>query len=122
MEEYVRIHYGVLMIKEIAAKLGIQPKDVSNKIAEKGWKKQGIREYAVYDGDRHVMSGTIQECANAIGVSTNTIKFYTMDVYTKRKLERGIEDGYWVVDLGFWPKNEQDYYETMQWLEGKINA
>jgi len=44
------------------------------------------RVFAVYKGDSFIFMGHPEECANELGVSVNTINFYTKPVY-KRRIE-----------------------------------
>jgi hypothetical protein len=42
------------------------------------------KEYAVYKGDNFMYIGTSKECAEFLGVQTNTIFFYASKAYKKR--------------------------------------
>lgn len=46
-----------------------------------------MTEYTVYKGDEFQFIGTVKECAARMGVSTETVKYYTKPAY-KRKLEK----------------------------------
>ena len=48
---------------------------------------QGMKEYAVYKGDKFITSGTAEECAAFMGVKPETVKYYTTPTY-QRKLSR----------------------------------
>ena len=41
-------------------------------------------DYAVYRGDTFLFMGTSKECANYLGVTVNTVYFYTTPRYRKR--------------------------------------
>ncbi|MGP6139598.1 hypothetical protein [Jeotgalibaca sp. A127] len=41
-------------------------------------------EYAVYKGDKLLVIGTKEECAERLNVKTSTILFYTSDIYQRR--------------------------------------
>ena len=54
-------------------------------------------EYALYKGDQFLAIGTSRELANYLGVSYETIKFYTSKKYQKRCSG---DNHYVVVNLG----------------------
>lgn len=43
-----------------------------------------MKEYAVYKGDDLLVIGTIQECAEFLGVKKETVKFYMTPTYQRR--------------------------------------
>ena len=43
-----------------------------------------MTEYAVYKGDSFICAGTINECAEYMGVLAKTIRFYTTPAYQRR--------------------------------------
>ena len=45
------------------------------------------KEYAVYKGDLFVCIGTVNECADQLGVKPETIRYYTTPAY-KRKVQK----------------------------------
>jgi len=57
------------------------------------------KEWAVYQGDEFQFIGTTKECAERLGVTTSTIRFYSTDSYKKRIKEDG--NGLILVDLGY---------------------
>ncbi|QNG60370.1 hypothetical protein H4O14_02250 [Bacillus sp. PAMC26568] len=48
-----------------------------------------MKEYAVYKGDTFICIGTVEECANYLDVSPQTIRFYLSPAYKKRIAKRG---------------------------------
>ena len=42
------------------------------------------QEYALYKGDEFIDLGTIEELAERMGVTPNTIKYYQTPIYKKR--------------------------------------
>ncbi|QPI66393.1 hypothetical protein IR194_07825 [Exiguobacterium sp. PBE] len=47
-----------------------------------------MKEYAVYKGDELLVIGTVDECAEKLGVQRNTILFYTYPTYQRRLKKR----------------------------------
>lgn len=43
-----------------------------------------VKIYALYKGDKFIMTGTIYQIANYLGVKQSTVKFYSMPTYLKR--------------------------------------
>ncbi|MEH6848583.1 hypothetical protein [Bacillus pseudomycoides] len=46
------------------------------------------KEYAVYKGESLICIGTIQECAQHMGVLPQTVRFYTTPAYQRRLAKR----------------------------------
>ncbi|MDA5386971.1 hypothetical protein [Loigolactobacillus backii] len=46
--------------------------------------KRHKRIYALYHGDKYIYDGTVAELAEYLGVSQNTIQFYTTPAYRRR--------------------------------------
>ncbi|WP_242488466.1 hypothetical protein [Bacillus sp. TH22] len=44
----------------------------------------GLKEYAIYKGESLICIGTVQECAQYLGVLPKTILFYKTPSYIKR--------------------------------------
>ncbi|WP_096269483.1 hypothetical protein [Paucisalibacillus globulus] len=61
------------------------------------WKK---KEWGVYKGDEFLFIGSTKECANRLGVSENTIYFYTTNAYKRRIEKRNAKNPIILVDLG----------------------
>lgn len=53
-----------------------------------------VKEYAVYKGDQFICIGTMEKCAEFIGVSVNTIRFYLSPAYHKRVKARKKAENY----------------------------
>jgi len=51
-----------------------------------------MREYAVYKGENIIAMGTAKECAEKLGVKTETIMFYTYPTYQRRLAKRKTTD------------------------------
>lgn len=51
-----------------------------------------MKECAVYKGDKMLVMGTVEECAQALGVQPRTIRFYAMPSYLNR-VEEWRENG-----------------------------
>ncbi|HDR8494225.1 TPA: hypothetical protein QC448_005334 [Bacillus cereus] len=47
-----------------------------------------LKEYVVYKGESFVCIGTIQECADYMGVLPATVRFYTRPAYQRRIASR----------------------------------
>lgn len=43
-----------------------------------------VKEYALYNGDNYIMSGTIEELASYLGVKRKTILFYATPTHQQR--------------------------------------
>lgn len=43
-----------------------------------------VKIYALYKGDKFIMTGTIYQISNYLGVKQSTVKFYSMPTYLKR--------------------------------------
>lgn len=48
------------------------------------WKYEKLAQYSVYKGDDILFSGTLQECADFLGIKINTAKFYSTPSQIKR--------------------------------------
>lgn len=51
-------------------------------------KENRMKEYAVYKGDDLLCMGTVQECAENLGVKTETIRYYLTPAYQRRLAKR----------------------------------
>ncbi|MEN1938906.1 hypothetical protein AAIE21_26100 [Paenibacillus sp. 102] len=47
-----------------------------------------LKEYAVYKGEPLVCIGTIQECAQHMGVLPETVRYYTTPAYQRKLAKR----------------------------------
>ncbi|PDZ02621.1 hypothetical protein COC58_20905 [Bacillus cereus] len=47
-----------------------------------------LKEYVVYKGESSLCIGTIQECAEYMGVLPTTVRFYTRPAYQRRVANR----------------------------------
>ncbi|WP_306007391.1 hypothetical protein [Bacillus sp. MMSF_3353] len=47
-----------------------------------------LKEYVVYKGESLLCIGTIQECADYMGVLPATVRYYTTPTYQKRLAKR----------------------------------
>ncbi|MCU4771014.1 hypothetical protein OCF65_20815 [Bacillus toyonensis] len=47
-----------------------------------------LKEYAIYKGESLICTGTVQECAQHLGVIPKTILFYKTPAYRKRVASR----------------------------------
>ncbi|MDT3497608.1 hypothetical protein NLU03_25515 [Bacillus toyonensis] len=47
-----------------------------------------LKEYAIYKGESLICIGTVQECAQHLGVIPKTILFYKIPAYRKRVASR----------------------------------
>jgi predicted transcriptional regulator of viral defense system len=54
-------------------------------------------EYAVYKGEELLYIGTIQECAERMNVSPNTVRFYASPAHEKRVFSRKRPKKYLIV-------------------------
>ncbi|MGE6370613.1 hypothetical protein ACQKDB_15915 [Planococcus kocurii] len=60
---------------------------------------RALKEYAVYQGDEFLMLGTLEECAEEMGVLPATIRYWTMPTHHKRaELKKGA-DSTWKVAI-----------------------
>lgn len=41
-------------------------------------------EFAIYKGDKLLCFGTVKECAEKLGITESTVRFYQYDSYQKR--------------------------------------
>lgn len=53
-----------------------------------------VAKYAVYKGDHLICLGTIKECAEKIGISVATARFYTSMVHMERAEARKRKKNY----------------------------
>lgn len=60
-------------------------------------RKIDTTEYAVYRGDEFQFIGTAKECADRLGCSVNSFKFYLTPSYQRRLAERKNARNYIVV-------------------------
>lgn len=86
-------------MKDIAIQNGISS-TIYHQRLRRGWTKEkaatkpvirirkGTEEFAVYRGEEFICMGTLQECADHMGVSIKTMSFYTFPVYQRRVAER----------------------------------
>jgi hypothetical protein len=56
-----------------------------------------MKEYAIYNADEFKFIGTAQECANYLGCSLKTFRFYLTPSYHKRLSERKNPKNYIIV-------------------------
>lgn len=117
--EYVKLTYGILPIEEIAEKIGRSPGAVRNK-ASTLKKVPRQREYAVYRDDKLIAIGNETKCANILGMSFQTFRWYRTPSYESRREKFEPEDRLYIVDLGFWPVNEEEYHEALEQITKRI--
>jgi DNA-binding CsgD family transcriptional regulator len=98
---YLKNNYGYLTTSEIAETLQRTVMSVHTKAFENGFKRVGQREYAVYFDDEFQFTGTIQECAQKLGIKEESFKHHTTPSGRKRA-----ENGIFIVDLGMWKIEE----------------
>lgn len=110
-ELFVKINLGYIPIPEMSKRIGKTEYATRKKVERMGWKPNFRKEYAVYHSDEFLFTGTLKECARHLNVSPSTFKFFSTPSYIKRT-----NDGIRVVDLGLWPKNEEEYHETLKQL------
>jgi len=119
--EYMRLNYGILPIEDIANKLGKTENAVIGKIHRSGIKMNNRRkEFAIYRGDNLLVIGTEKECADLLGIDIQTLRFYRTPSYEKRIEISKPDDMMYVVDLGYWPINEEAYHETLEQINFRI--
>jgi len=119
--EYMRLNYGILPIEDIANKLGRSNNAVIGKINRSDIKMTNRqKEFAVYRGDNLLAIGTEKECADLLGVDFQTIRFYRTPSYEKRRELYGPDDRMYVVDLGYWPINEEEYHEALKRINQRV--
>lgn len=58
--------------------------NIEKKNTAKATGPKAHREYAIYKGDEFITIGTARECAEQLGVSQDTIRFYSSPAYAKR--------------------------------------
>ncbi|WP_342665476.1 hypothetical protein [Paucisalibacillus globulus] len=58
------------------------------------------KEWAVYAGDEFLFIGTTKECAERLGVSINTVRFYGTPAHLRRVEKQKKTDAIVLVDLG----------------------
>lgn len=51
--------------------------------------KRKKRIYALYKGETYLFDGTIQQIANRLGISPNTVRYYGAPVYKRRTKDDG---------------------------------
>ena len=54
------------------------------------WNKKKLAVYSVYKGDDILYTGTLQECAEFLGIKITTAKFYTTPSQVRRTKNNGI--------------------------------
>ena len=85
------------MIK-LAVKNNIPRSTYYSRVHDLGWdkhkaatvkpRKRYTGEYAVYKNDEVIAMGTVQECAEKLGVTVNHIRWYTYNTGKKRQAKR----------------------------------
>ncbi len=85
--ELLKRNYNYFTQKEIAKHLNRSLSSVQGKITQLGLKKQSIQEFSVYKNGEIITVGTDEECAKALGVSKEYIRFMTTPT-AKRRIER----------------------------------
>lgn len=85
--ESLKRNYNYFTQKEIAKHLNRSLSSVRYKINELGLRKQFVQEYAVYKNGEIITVGTDEECAKALGVSKEYIRFMTTPT-AKRRIEK----------------------------------
>lgn len=114
-ELFVKINLGYIPIREMSKRIGKTQHAIRKKIERMGWKSNFRREYAVYQSDEHLFTGTLKECVSRLKVSPSTFKFFSTPSYLKRT-----NDGIRIVDLGLWPINEEEYHETLKQINQRV--
>ncbi|MGX5528584.1 hypothetical protein [Bacillus toyonensis] len=66
-----------------------------------------LKKYVVYKGESLLCIGTIQECADYMGVIPATVLFYTRPAYQRRIASRKNASNYITVT-----EIEEDYYKN----------
>lgn len=54
------------------------------------------REFAVYRGDKFIMTGTKQEIAKTLNITIGTVNFYLSNAYEKR---RNVDKGIYIFEI-----------------------
>lgn len=109
---YIKTYYGVFSCPEIARRLNLPENKVKSFIMTNKLKSNGQIEYAVYNGDTFLMTGTKKQLANKMGVFENSITFMTSPTYAKRHA-----NGMRIVNLGKWPIDEELFYKNEEELK-----
>ena len=118
---YLKINYGIKPMKDIAKTLNKTRYSINQQIKKHKLKKQPVQtEYAIYYDDTFMFTGTAEECAKELGVSTSSINFYASPAHKKRVAKQTGEreaNKVIAVNLGTYPVNEEEYYETLKQIK-----
>lgn len=79
MEQKMRDLCGTMSLEDVAAELGVTYHSAKNK-AQKlklSTKFKYPAFYAFFRGEKHLITGTAQECANLLGITERSVQCYT---------------------------------------------
>ena len=76
-----------------------------------------MRELAVYKGDEMLVMGTVQECAETLGVVPDTVRYYTYPSYQERIKERQARGYGEDVRVAFWLEEDEDECEDASYAQ-----
>lgn len=94
-DKYLEDNYLIRPYKDIGKKLNRSVRGVEGRAAKLKLKDKYQLEYAVYQGENYLLSGTASECAKALSVSNRDFNSY------KSKTGQ-FDNGFHIVDLGRW--------------------
>lgn len=84
-EQYLADNHTLMSNIEIGKELNRSAAAVSAKKIREGLTESKIRaEYAVYKGDDELCMGTAKDCAERLGLTEFTIRFYASKTYRKK--------------------------------------
>ena len=59
-------------------------------------------EYAIYKGDEYQFSGSLEYCAERLGVKPTSVRFYASQAYMRRLDKRNTDNPIIAVNIGKW--------------------
>ena len=86
--------------RDVAQKNGVTSRVFQQRVKMYGWKEKDAATtkingrskraiYAIYKGEDLLFTGTVEQCAEELGVKPRTIKFYVTQTYKKRISDNG---------------------------------
>lgn len=95
MLQFLEDNYLILTSTKIAKKLKVSRTAVHDRIKKQGLDKKYQIEYAVYQGDKFLFTGTKDECIKKLGIEPNTFRVFLHAGRTNRGLLQIINIGRW---------------------------
>lgn len=101
--KYLIDNWRLIDRRKIGAKINKTGDEVIAKAKELKIDDLYQREFAIYHGDEFLCYGTLEHCAQYLGVKVSTVEFMRSKQYQDRS-----KTGYRCIYLGRWLKSEWD--------------